>query len=172
MKFPYIKDKEMISMKLMANPTKQPSVSSLRLTLAIGLGLATFQARAYAGEITLQEAIERAMNRSVQVGAAEADLQAQVERKRQTWTTLGPRVTAAYTEARFTDTQAPQALPGGIVISRPDSTKTGTINVTQPVTGLYARAEVVRQAYLVEELASENLRRVKRDGGFRRPSPI
>jgi len=114
-------------------------------------------------ELSLEETVQRALNRSTQVGSAEADLQAQTERKRQAWTNVGPRVSADYTEARYEEALVNKA-DGSVM--RPDVIKTGSLTLAQPVTGLYAAVEYGRLVGLQQDLSAESLRKAKRDAGF------
>ncbi len=112
-------------------------------------------------ELSLQETIDRAVQRSTQVGVAEADLQASVERKRQAWTNVGPRLSASYTESRF---DGAQVSPLGLV--RGDTTKSGSLTLAQPITGLYAAVEYAKMNGLQADLSQESLKQAKRDAGY------
>lgn len=121
--------------------------------------------------LSLKEAIDRGMNRSPNVAQAEADYQAQVERKRAAWSNVGPKVSATYNETRFEDKQV-ATLPGpageapASFVIRDDVTKTGSLTVTQPLTGLYGLVEFGNYNSLQTKFSAIGLDRARRDAAY------
>ena len=121
----------------------------------------------FAGELTLQDAVGKAMARSPQVSQAQADYAASVEKKRGTWSNAGPRVTGQYNEAHFGQAATVQLAPQSPPIEmRGETVKQGSLMVTQPVTGLYAVSELANLAGLSSKMADEGLAKARRDTGF------
>ncbi|MBC7660064.1 MAG: TolC family protein [Chitinophagaceae bacterium] len=118
-----------------------------------------------AHELTLNEAIERAMARSYSVAQAEATRDAQKEASRGAISRLGPSATVSYNELRFGKQQVAN-FGGQNLILRGDATKNGSLIVTQPITGLYGYIENARLNTLQENITEEQLRQAKADAGF------
>lgn len=142
---------------------------SAGLLLSLGASLAAGTARS--APLSLKDAIDRGMNRSPNVAQAEADYQSQVERKRAAWANVGPKVSATYNETRF-DNKQEVAFPASAgqepqnIVIRDDVTKTGSLTVTQPLTGLYGLVEFGNFNSLQAKLSEEGLNRARRDAGY------
>jgi outer membrane protein len=91
-------------------------------------------------ELTLPEAIQRALDHSPMLESAKADLQGQVERTRSSWSSLGPRVDLQWRDVRFEDKQEMLLGPNAITL-RDDRVSTGSAVLTQPILGLYGLYE-------------------------------
>lgn len=142
---------------------------SLALVGFTGLGASYAATPSPTGDVglTLGEAINRAVNVSPQVRGAEADRDAQVERRRGATSDLGPRVSVDYTQARYRDAQkfsiSPQAPA---ILMRPQEVRTGSLTVAQPITGLYALTEKLRFESAQEDLKNATLKLTKADVAF------
>jgi|GEM_PF-1982442 len=120
-----------------------------------------------AKSLTLQEAVSRAVAHNPNVDQAQAEMDAATERKRGAWSNIGPRVSAQYQEAYFQDQQLANLGPNGpTILLRDDVTKTGSLTVSQTITGLYAAVQYGRFSGLQADLSYEGLRQAKRDTGF------
>jgi len=115
--------------------------------------------------LTLQDAVARAVTSNPTVDQAQAEMDASTERKRSAWTNIGPRVSAEYNEAHF---EKEQSVPFGEnnVIIRDDVTKTGSLTIAQPITGLYAAVQYGRFSSMQQDLSFESLRQAKRNVAF------
>ncbi|MES2746516.1 MAG: TolC family protein [Bdellovibrionota bacterium] len=119
-------------------------------------------------ELTIDEAIARAMGRSYNVVRAENERDAARELARSNLALVGPRGTITYNEFHYDDTQV---IPAGAfgpnpVLLRDDTTKTGSLIVTQPITGLYGYIENARRSGVQEDLSEETLRKERSNAGF------
>ena len=133
---------------------------------ALSLIVLTFPtALVAAQQITLQEAVGKAMERSPAVSQAESDYAANVEKKRGAWSNAGPKVSAQYNESYFGKQQTAQLGPQTLVL-RDDTVKMGSLTVAQPITGIYAVAEYAHLVGLNTEMAEEGLGKARRDTGF------
>ncbi len=92
---------------------------------------------ANASRMSIEETISRALTVSPLLKSAQAGEQAQREKKRGSWSDLGPRVKVNYNEVRFDDTQV-APMNGQLVVIRPKQTKVGQLQVLQPITGAIA----------------------------------
>jgi outer membrane protein TolC len=90
-----------------------------------------------ASPISLQEAIDRALENSPLVKKTQAELQAQIEARRGAWSDVGPRATVNYAQAYFAEKQTAQFGNQEIVL-RDDKSKTGSLTVVQPLTGAFS----------------------------------
>lgn len=116
--------------------------------------------------LTLQEAVNRAVTSNPNVSQAQAEMDAATERKRGSWTSLGPKVSASYREAHYENEQI-AAFPGGAdVVIRPEVTKNGSVTVTQPLTDLYGAVQFGRYNNVLQDISFESLRQAKRDVAF------
>jgi len=115
--------------------------------------------------LTLAEAIERAMSRSFSVAQAEAARDAQKEARRAALSNLGPNARVLYNEAHFEDAQTVN-FNNNLLVTRGKVSKTGSLIVTQPITGLYGYIEASRASGLQAEITEEGLRKAKADAGF------
>lgn len=115
--------------------------------------------------LSLEEAIARGVSRSPQVSQAQSAVEVQRERKRAAWSNVGPKASVTYNEARFPDAQLVTFGDQTITI-RDDVTKTGSLTITQPITGLYGLVENGRLNGLQTSFSEEGLRKAKRDAGF------
>jgi outer membrane protein TolC len=116
-------------------------------------------------ELTINDAIQRAMTRSYSVAGAQAAREAQREAARGAISRVGPSGTVTYNETRFEDAQVAN-FNGNPITIRGDRTKTGSIIVTQPITGLYGYIENARASDLQEEISEEGLKKARADAGF------
>lgn len=116
-------------------------------------------------ELTLNEAISRAMGKSYGVVTAENARDAAREAKRATFSGLGPSATVSYNELHYDEVQSTN-FGGSEIILRDDVVKTGSLKVTQPITGLYGYIEGARSYSLSEDIAEEDLRTARVQAGF------
>lgn len=116
-------------------------------------------------ELSLNEAIQRAMSRSFSVAQAEAARDAQREARRGALARLGPSGTVSYNEQHFDKAQV-ATFNGNPLVIRDDVTKNGSLIVTQPITGLYGYIENARLNDLQEDVTEEGLRKARADAGF------
>jgi outer membrane protein TolC len=146
---------------------KRFKASSLILLGILGIpGLAVWAQEAANPKIlTLQDAVVRAVTSNPSVDQAEADMDAATERKRSAWTNIGPRVSAEYNEAHFEKQQSVRFGENNVII-RDDVTKTGSLTLAQPITGLYAAIQYGRFSNMQQDLSFESLRQAKRDVAF------
>lgn len=136
---------------------------SLLAPLLLSLSVLCSAARVSA--LTLEEAIQRGVSSSPQVAQAQSQVDVQVERKRAAWSNVGPKASVTYNEARFPDQQVADFGNQQIVL-RDDVTKTGSLTISQPITGLYALVENGNLNRIQTTYSEEGLRRAKRDSGF------
>ncbi len=116
-------------------------------------------------EMTLQEAISRAMERSLSVAQATSARDAQKENRRGTIAQIGPRGDVAYTEARYTK-EVVGDFGGATFPIRGKESKSGSLIITQPITGLYGYIENARASDVQYEATEEGLRLARSDAGF------
>jgi outer membrane protein len=128
-------------------------------------GTSWAQGAANQNVLTLSEAVNRAVSRNPAVDQAQAEMDAATERKRSAWTNIGPRVSAEYNETYFPDKQTIQ-FGGADVLVRDDVSKTGSLTVAQPITGLYAAVQYGRFSNMQQDISFEALRQAKRDVAF------
>lgn len=107
------------------------------LSLSLLAAFATGSQPLFAAELSLEEAVNRALASAPRVKQAAADLGSAIEARRSAWADIGPRVTADYNLAQFNDEQSAD-LGGKKIILRPKVTKTGSITAAQPITGAFA----------------------------------
>ncbi|MCX6130430.1 MAG: TolC family protein, partial [Proteobacteria bacterium] len=115
--------------------------------------------------LSLDEAVDRAIARASRVEQAQYEVDAQTEAKRGAWTNVGPHAQVQYQEARFPDQQIVDLGRGPFVL-RDDVTKTGSLTVSQTITGLWAAVEYSRMKGKQADLSYEGLRLAKQDAGF------
>jgi outer membrane protein TolC len=115
--------------------------------------------------LTLQDAVNRAVTSNPAVDQAQAEMDASTERKRSAWTNIGPRVSAEYNEAYFEDEQRVQ-FNGNDILLRDEVSKTGSVTIAQPITGLYAAVQYGRFSNMQQDFSFETLRQTKRDIAF------
>ena len=118
-----------------------------------------------AHELTLADAIQRATIRSFSVAQAEAARDAQKEARRGSFARIGPSGTLSYNEIHFEKAQVANFNGNNITI-RDDKTKTGSLIVTQPITGLYGYIENARLNDLQADVSEEELKKARADAGF------
>lgn len=147
-------------------------LNSCLLPLLLGIAGSPLWAQDAANQkiLTLQEAVNRAVTSNPNVSQAQAEMDAATERKRGAWTNIGPRVSASYNEARFED-EVNVPLPDqngnvNLIKFRDDVTKTGSLTISQPITGLYAAVQYGRFSSMQQDLSFEGLRQTKRDVAF------
>lgn len=99
------------------------------------------------GTLDLETIIQRTIVHSKAIERAQHDLNAQVERTRSNWANVAPRVQADYNELHFKDKLIAPFGPQSLLV-RDDKSKTGTLSIVQPITGLYALSE---KAHFEEE---------------------
>lgn len=116
--------------------------------------------------LTLQEAVNRAVTSNPNVSQAQAEMDAATERKRGAWTNIGPRASATYREAHFAEEQRIPFPEGSSTLIRPEVTKSGSLTIAQPVTGLYAAVQYGRFSNMQQDFSFESLRQAKRDVAF------
>lgn len=116
-------------------------------------------------ELTFESAVARAMGKSYNVVRAENTRDATREAKRSGYANLGPSATVTYNQFHYDDTQTAN-FNGQTRILRDDVVKTGSLIVTQPITGLYGYIENARRYSLTEDIAEEDLRRERANAGF------
>lgn len=117
-------------------------------------------------ELDIQEVIDRSVERSPNVEQSRAERDAQREIKRSRMSFLGPTANVSYTEAHFDKAQTVALGAGDPITIRDDVTKTGSLQVVQPLTGLYAVTQYARLGGIQEDLAEEGLTVSKRDAAF------
>lgn len=141
-------------------------LSSCLLTGLLGMTGSPLWAQDAANQkiLTLQDAVSRAVAKNPTVEQAQADMDASTERKRGAWSSVGPKVSASYREARYAEEQI-SPFAGGTLI-RPEVTKNGSVTITQPLTGLYGAVQFGRYNNVQQDISFENLRQAKRDVGF------
>ncbi len=115
--------------------------------------------------LSLQDSISLAMGKSHLVIAAENSRDAAKEQKRNGFARLGPSATVSYNELHYEDKQTAN-FGGNNLLVRDDVIKTGSLVVTQPITGLYGYIENARLSDLQQDLAEENLRSARMGAGF------
>lgn len=113
-------------------------------------------------KLTLEEAVKRAVSSSSKVKQAEHDLGAQIEKRRGSWSDVGPRLRAEYNQVRFKEAQTAQFGPQEITL-RPEETKIGSLTAIQPITGAFALVEKARFEGAQEDLKDAGLRLSKSD---------
>jgi outer membrane protein TolC len=145
-----------------------PLTLEKKLYLTCALTFGAFGAcvpRAAAADLTLDEAIARALANAPKVRQAAAELQSAVESRRSAWADIGPRVTADYNEAHFNDEQAAE-LGGQKIIIRPQVSKTATLTAAQPVTGAFALAVRANLNGVTEDIKELALKQAQSDTAF------
>lgn len=114
---------------------------------------------------TLQAAVAQAVARNPNVEQAQADVDAATEHKRGAWSNVGPRASVQYNELHYPDAQTAN-FGGQNIVLRSDLSKTGSLTVSQTITGLYAAVQYGKFSSLQADLSYEGLRQAKRDIGF------
>lgn len=100
------------------------------------------EVQAEGAPLALSDAIARAGQTSSRVRAAEAERNAQTEKRRSSFSDLGPRVSAAYNEAHYNEAQTASFGPGTpALLMRPEVARSGGLTVAQPITGLWGLSE-------------------------------
>ena len=95
--------------------------------------------------LSLADAVARAAATSPRVKAADAERAAQVEKRRGSFSDLGPRVKLDYQEAHYNDVQQFQLSPQApAMVTRPKVPRAGSVTIGQPITGLVALIEKSR----------------------------
>src|SRR6478609_8622043 len=87
--------------------------------LGVSLNAAWAQDKQSSKNLTLQEAVTRAVAHNPSVDQAQAEMDAATERKRGAWTNVGPRVSAEYSQLYYGDKQQVD-LGGGPIVLRDD----------------------------------------------------
>ena len=116
--------------------------------------------------LSLQQAVDRARETSPQIQAAAAIRKAQTEKRRSSWSEIGPRVKLDYSDVHFDEKQVIPLSPTPLVI-RDDQVRTGSMTIAQPIVGLYGLVEKAFYEGTQEESRSLNLAITERDVLFR-----
>ena len=132
---------------------------------ALALIALAFPSALEARQLSLQEAVSTAMERSPQVHEAEAGYAAGIEKKRGAWSNAGPKVSGQYNESHFGQPETVQFGPQTIVM-RDETVKMGSLTIAQPITGVYAVSEYATLVGLNTKMAGEGLAKARRDTGF------
>lgn len=112
-------------------------------------------------ELTIQEAIERTVDRGLTVEQATAERDAQKEAKRRAFSLIGPSVQVRYQHAFYKN-----ELSQGSTLFRDAEEKRGSLIALQPLTGLYAGLKNAQITGLGEERANEGLKLAKIDAAL------
>lgn len=134
----------------------------LQLT-ALTLGL--LAPRAIAADLTMDEAVARALANAPKVKAAQADLAGATEAKRAAWADMGPRLTLDYNDAHFNDEQAAK-MGGQKIVIRPKISRTGTLTAAQPITGAFALAARANLNGVTEEIKDLGFKQAQIETAF------
>ncbi len=135
------------------------------LFLAVALALGAPGVGALAADLTLDEAVARALASAPKVKQAQAELEGAGEGRRAAWADVGPRVTADYNEAHFNDEQS-AVLGGQKIVLRPQVTKTGSITAAQSLTGAVALATKANLTGVTEDIKELGLRQARVETAF------
>ncbi|HXW60642.1 MAG TPA: TolC family protein, partial [Myxococcota bacterium] len=93
--------------------------------------------------LSLEQAVSLALEHSAEVKISKAELIAQQRRRISSWLELGPRMSLSYNQA-FYDNKLIVPWNGQDILMRDDVIKTGSLTLTQPITGLFALTEKAR----------------------------
>ncbi|MBF0442229.1 MAG: TolC family protein, partial [Oligoflexales bacterium] len=120
-----------------------------------------------AAELTLKDAMDRAVQNSQSVIQAKHEYAATNEKESGTWANMSPRVSTEYKEAYFEKEQSFQLSPQApAMVLRGKVSKTGSLMVAQPITGLYAVYELGKMSGYQKNIAEEGLIKAKRDAAY------
>jgi outer membrane protein len=136
--------------------------------------LASAAGTAQAQTLTFDQAVAATLASSSRIKAAEHALQAQVEKRRGSWSNVGPKVNVGYNDVYFEDAQTARMLVAvedgnGVyrdVVLRGDRSQVGNVTVTQPLTGAATLVEVARNEGTIEDVKALDLERAKQDATF------
>lgn len=115
--------------------------------------------------LSINDAVARALETSPKVKAAQHDRDGQIERRRGAWSDVGPRVKAEYNQVRFEEAQKVN-FGGNEIVLRPEETKTGSITIAQPITGAFALVDRARMEGTQEDVKDWALTLARSDTAF------
>ena len=97
-----------------------------------------------AEEISLEQAIDLALINAPEIKIAESQKRAQQRKSISSWLELGPRASLSYNHIFF-DGPLEKSIGGGPpMLLRDETTKSGSLTITQPITGLFALGQRAR----------------------------
>ncbi len=137
--------------------------ASLILLLSSTVGISAPESHSL---FSIEDAVTRTLTVSPQLKQAEAEKNAQREKKRGAWSDIGPRVSGTYNEVRFQDALTTE-FSGQKVTVRPERTKIADLKVVQPITGLAILIENARIQGSLEDVAAAKTDLVRSDMAFR-----
>lgn len=85
-------------------------------------------------QLTIGDAVARALDSSPRIKQAAADRDAQKEKRRGAWADVGPRVRGEYNLVRWEDEQTAN-FGGQEIVLRPKESQVGSLTALQPITG-------------------------------------
>ena len=115
--------------------------------------------------LSLQDAVAQALSSSSRIRAAAADRAAQAEKRRGSWSDVGPRLSATYNEAHYKEPETAQFGPASI-LTRPEVARTGSLMVAQPLTSLWGLVEKARYEGVQLEMKDASLKITRGDVGY------
>ncbi len=119
---------------------------------SLGMAAPDLSARLHTGRFTVEDAITKALITSPRLKQAQAEQNAQREKKRGAWADVGPRVKGMYNEVHYQD-QLTVPFGSQSFIIRDDYTKLLDLQVLQPITGAFALMENARLQGLQEDMS-------------------
>lgn len=130
------------------------------------LGLLWLSGPILAEELRIEQAISMAISNAPDLKIAKSELEAQKHKRTSAWLEIGPRLSATF-NASFFGTKQVVNMGGKEVMIRDDVTKTGSLTLTQPLTGIFMLSQVARVESKQTTIKSLNHAQVERDVAFR-----
>lgn len=116
--------------------------------------------------VSLSDAAQIALGKSPKLHQAEAERNASTEHRRGSWSDVGPRVTADYSYAHFSD-PIDATIPGfGNFVVRPTLVRSASLTAIQPITGAYALVTKAKFDGVQEDLKEQNVKLTRADVAF------
>lgn len=116
--------------------------------------------------LSLDETVTLALEHAAEIKSSRADLDAQRNKRTASWLDLGPRLSATYNHAFF-DNKLIVPFNGQDIMMRDDVTKTGSLVLTQPLTGLFALSQKARLEGTQKEIKQATLNLTESQVAFR-----
>lgn len=117
-------------------------------------------------KLSIESAIDLALAESPELAQAVSKEKAQIEKKRSSWSGLGPRVQATYNEVRFQNELVAEFNNQAFTI-RSDRSQVGALRALQPVIGLYALYEYAKVEGSKAKLTELERKSKSRDVAFK-----